>query len=260
MKKYVIVCFLLFFAFSLSGQSKYKYKYLSVSFQPQYTLHSFSAQNSRVRDSLGAMQKNRGGFAISLHFEKQLGRNLKLQTGITYTNTGFIREAKNLTFRTILHADLNRIDQTIGALPEPTAELHYVFDYIDIPVLFNSKLRLLAKKSKHWEFYGTYGASLNFLLQDRVAVRLKGFTLNGERAFNLPNTYLSSKFFNISLIAGFRADYNHSNKMGFFTQPIITIPLLPATSGDLGYRLVSGGIQVGIFYNLDIKGEEEVIE
>lgn len=259
MKKYIAVLVLLFIVGTIAAQSRYKYKYVSVSFQPQYTVHSFTTNNVRVNDSLSSLQKNRGGFAISANFEKQLGRNLKLQTGITYTNTGFIREAKNLTFRTILHPDLDRIDQTIESLPEPSAEMNYVFDYIDLVALFNSKLKIGAK-SKHWEFYGTYGASLNFLLADRVAVRLKGFTLNGERAFNLPNTYLSSKFFNITAHAGLRADYNHSNKLGFFTQPIINIPLLPVTSGDLSYRLASGGIQVGIFYNLDIKGEEEVIE
>lgn len=259
MKKYIIVFLLLFVVSVVSAQSKYKYKFISVSFQPQYTVHAFSSNNFSVNDSLSTIQKNRGGFAISLNFEKQLGRDLKLQTGITYTNTGFIREAKDLTFRTILHPDLERIDQTIEALPEPTAELNYVFDYIDLVALFNSRLKL-GKKSKHWEFYGTYGASINILLQDRVAVRLKGFTLNGERAFNLPNTYLNTLPINITAHAGFRADYNHSNKMGFFTQPIINIPLLPTVTGDFSYRLASGGIQVGIFYNLDVKGEEEVIE
>lgn len=259
MKKHIAVFVLLFVVVTLSAQSKYKYKYVSVSFQPLYTVHSFTTNNVRVNDSLSSLQKNRGGFAISANFEKQLGKNLKLQTGITYTNTGFIREAKNLTFRTVLHPDLDRIDQTIESIPEPTAELNYVFDYIDVVALFNSKLRF-GKKSKHWEFYGTYGASINVLLQDRVAVRLKGFTLNGERAFNLSNTYLNTLPINVTAHAGFRADYNHSNKLGFFTQPIINIPLLPTTTGDFGYRLASAGVQVGIFYNLDIDGAEEVIE
>lgn len=259
MKKYIVVFLLLFIVGAATAQSKYKYKYLSVSFQPQYTVHAFTTNNVRVNDSLSNLQKNRGGFAISLNFEKQLGKNLKLQTGITYTNTGFIREVTDLTFRTVLHPDLDRIDQTFETFPEPSAALHYVFDYIDLVALFNSKLRL-GKNSKHWEFYGTYGASINVLLQDRVAVRLKGFTLDGERAFNLPNTYLKTLPINITAHAGFRADYNHSNKIGFFTQPIINIPLLPTATGDLSYRLASAGLQVGIFYNLDVKGEEEVIE
>ncbi len=259
MKRYIVVLLSLFIADTVSAQTKYKYKYISISFQPQYTVHAFSTNNRLENDSLSNMQHNRTGFAISAHFEKQLGKNLKLQTGITYTNTGFIRRAENLTFRTILHPDLERIDQTIATLPEPVADMHYVFDYLDAVALFNNKLRL-GKKSKHWEFYGTYGASINVLLQDRVAVRLKGFTLNGERAFNLSNTYLNSLPVNITAHAGFRADYKHSNYLGFFTQPLINIPLLPATTGDYTYRLASIGVQVGIFYNLDVKGEEEVID
>lgn len=259
MKKGVGILVLLLLAIAATAQSKYKYKFLSVGFQPQYTVHSFTTNSARENDSLSEIQKNRGGYAISINFEKQLGKNLKLQTGITYTNTGFIREAKNLTFRTILHPDLERIDQTIATLPEPTAELHYVFDYLDAVALFNSKLRI-GSKSKHWEIYGTYGASVNVLLQDRVAVRLKGFTLDGERAFNLQNTYLNTLPINVTAHAGFRADYNHSNKLGFFTQPLLNIPLLPTTTGDYSYRLASVGIQVGIFYNLDVKGEEELIE
>lgn len=259
MKKCIVITWALLLALGVTAQSKYKYNYAAVSFQPQYTVHTFSTTKFSEQDSLQALKKNRLGYSIFLEYEKELGQTLKLQTGIRYTNTGFIREATNLTFRTILHPDLDRIDQTIEALPAPSAELNYVFDYIDVVAMFNQKLRAF-RSSKHWVMYGTYGASLNFLLQDRVAVRLKGFTMNGERAFNLKNTYLNSNFFNITAHLGLRFDYNHSNKMGFFTQPLVNIPLLPATKGDYTYRLLSAGMQIGIFYNLDIEGEEEIIE
>lgn len=243
-----------------NAQTKYTYKYVAVSFQPQYTLHTFSAKNSLERDSLKGIQQNRTGFTIFLQYQKQMGQNLMLQTGIQYTNTGFVRVAKNLKFTSSIHPDVPLIDQTIQTTPEPTAEMNYVFDYIDIPVLFNRKIYFTSKPSKHWEFYGTYGASLNFLIQDRVAARLKGFTMDNKRAFNIKNTYLKSNFFNVTAILGLRANYNYSNKLGFLTQPLLSVPLLPATRGDYTYRLLSVGMQIGVYFNLDVDGEEEIIE
>lgn len=258
MKKYAALAILILTATWLNAQSKYKHKFFSAGFQPQYTLHAFATNSRPLRDSLAKMEQDRGGFAIALQFERQLGKNLKFQTGITYTNTGFIRQATNLTSETVLHPDVGPINQSVETQPGILANMHYVFDYIDVVGLFNS--RLAGKRSKHWAVYGTYGLSLNFLLQDRVAFRLEGFAINGEMKFNEKNTYLSPKFFNITAHAGFRADYKHSNYLGFYTQPVLNLPLLPATSGDLSYRLVSVGVQVGVFYNLDTKGEEELVK
>lgn len=260
MKKYFTLLVGLCLYWVATAQTKYNYKYVAVSFQPQYTVHTFSAKNTAERDSLKGIQTNRLGYTIFIQYQKQMGQNLLLQTGIQYTNTGFVRVARNLNFKTRIHPDLPPLDQTIATSPEPTAEMHYVFDYIDIPVLFNRKIYLTRKPSKHWEFYGTYGAGLNILLQDRVSAHLKGFTIDNKRTFNLKNTYLKSNSINVTGYLGLRANYNYSNKLGFLTQPLISVPLLPASRGDYTYRLLSFGMQVGIYFNLDAEGEEEVIE
>lgn len=261
MKKGFITALLLLLHFAAQSQTQYQYGYVGASFQPLYTNRVLSVKgNSSLKDSLDGIEKPRLGFTVFLQYQKQLGRNLLLQTGLQYTNTGFIRVISNLTFKTVIHPDVQPMDQIIMTAPAPTAELNYVFDYIDIPVLFNRRLYLTSASQKHWEFFGTFGASLNFLIQDRVAVRLKGFTINNDRAFNLQNTYLASKFFNLTGHLGFRANYQYSNKLGFFTQPLLSIPFLPATSGKEAYRLFSAGVQVGVYFNLDVKGEEELVE
>lgn len=260
MKKSILLAVSLFAAVIAFGQTQHKYNYIAASFQPQYTFRFSNSESVKRNDSLSTSEKNRLGYSVFLQYQKELGKNTTLQIGLQYTNTGFVKVVSNLTPKTVIHPDLEPLDQTILTIPSPTAELNYVFDYLDIPALLNRRVYFNQKKSKHWEFFVSYGASLNFLLQDRVAVRLKGFTIDNDRSFNLKNTYLRSNFANISGMLGFRGSYNYSNKLGFITQPMLTVPLFNTTSGDLKYRLLSVGVNVGFFYNLDVKGEEEVIE
>ena len=260
MKQTVIAFTLLLVSLGAFAQTVHKYKYIAASYQPQYTIRLSGDNTNKWGDSLTIREKNRRGYTVFLQFQRQVGKNLLLQTGIQYTNTGFIKTVSNLNYKTKIHPDMEELDQTIQTVPEPKADLHYVFDYIDIPVLFNRQVYLSQTSSKHWSYYTTFGFSLNFLLQDRVNVQLRGFTMDNKRIFNLQNTYLASQFFNMTLHGGFRADYEYSNKMGFFTQPIINIPVLPATRGNLSYRFISGGVNVGVYFNLDIKGEEVITE
>lgn len=260
MKQIVIALALLLVSMGVFAQTVHKYKYIAVSYQPQYTIRLSGDNANKWGDSLTIQERNRRGYTVFLQFQREIGRNILLQAGIQYTNTGFIKRVSNLNYKTKIHPDMEELDQTIQTVPEPTADLHYVFDYIDIPVLFNQEVYLSQTSSKHWRFFTTYGVSLNFLLQDRVNVQLRGFTMDNKRIFNLQNTYLASQFFNSTVHAGFRANYEYSNKMGFFTQPIINVPVLPATRGNLTYRFISGGVNFGVYYNLDIKGEEIITE
>jgi hypothetical protein len=255
---------LLFFVVALCtvagiAQTQYQYKYLGVNFQPQYAVRLVKTGGNTI-DTLSSTEKNRAGYSVGIQYHKQLGKTLLLQIGVQYTNIGYTRVINNLTYKTVIHPSLPALDQTIATVPEPTAEMNYVFDYIDIPVMLNRRVYLFPTPTKRWEFYVSYGVSLNFLLQDRIAVRLKGFTINNDRSFNINNTYLTTNLFNLTGHLGFRANYQYSNKLGFITQPLLNVASLNSSRGQRANHFASVGLQIGFYYNLDLKGEEEVIE
>jgi hypothetical protein len=259
MKKALLVLVVVLCALAATAQSQYKYKYIGASFQPQYAVRLIKTGANTI-DTLSSTEKNRAGYSVGIQYHKQMGKNLLLQIGVQYTNVGYTRVINNLTYKTVLHPSLPPLDQTIATVPEPTAEMNYVFDYIDIPVMLNRRVYLFPIPNKRWEFYVSYGASVNFLIQDRIAVRLKGFTINNDRSFNLNKTYLTTNIFNITGHFGFRANYQYSNKLGFITQPLLNIAGLNSSRGQRANHFASVGLQVGFYYNLDLKGEEEVIE
>lgn len=256
MRKLLLLAIVVITALSLDAQTVHKDRYVAFSVQPLYTWRVLKVdKNQPLADSLNSIEHPRLGYSASVQFNRQLNREWTIQIGLQYTNTGFTRTRENVKHLDKIHPDIPKIDQQIETYPGYSADFNYVFHYVDILFLANRKLQM---KSKKWELFLTSGASLNFLVKDDVAVRLKGFTIDGKRAFSV-NSYLQPRFMNVTGHFGFRANYKHTEKLGYYIQPLLSVPALPATSGQLSYRLIYAGIHLGAYINIDIKGSGEEI-
>lgn len=129
-------------------------------------------------------------------------------------------------------------------------EYNYRYQYIGIPFLFSSKLRIRKMKTSRLHFM--FGGAVSGLINHDIKVKLIGFSAFGKKEFRLDGDEDEPIRFNASLQFGFRLENPLFDENTFiFVQPDLFLPLIASNRSDMRAQLYGLGLQVGCMINLE---------
>jgi hypothetical protein len=205
-----------------------------------------------VADSVKKMDKMKysTGFGASVMFN--LGKNVELQTGLSYYELGFIRSKENFNFLEEVYPGGPRINDKSA---DKIIHFHYRFRYLQLPLLVNFGIPF-KDMNFQYNIYGTAGLGLNYFLGDDLKAKTEGFTVDGKSEMSFDSTGFVMNKINMNASAGFRFEYLMKNKIIVSIQPLFNYHFIPSSSSQLKMQPYSFTISAGINYRFQ-KSEEE---
>jgi hypothetical protein len=187
------------FQLGINYSADMNYRYLQKN--ENSSVSNFTIQN---RDQ-NELPKYGNTFGINLAY--QLKRNLSLETGLQYSNKGYV-------FKTTLLTTIDPGDPLVFG----DVRLFHIYEYLGIPLKINY---FLGKKSLR--FVSSLGICPNFLIQDKSKYIYE--SPNGERRNVSKNNDDYNKF-NLSATASVGIDYRISDRMNIRLEPTCRYGLL----------------------------------
>lgn len=200
-------------------------------------------------DAIKKNQSTRLNFSAHAWYNKALGFNWTLQAGIGYVDMGFRYEQNKLQ-------DGDYIKKGVGegriwdkSNVEKNLNYDYRFHYVDIPVWFNYELF----KSKDYKtiYQFTAGVAANILVKHQLTARLDGFTIDGKDKFQVNNTGLDARAFNMQLNAGFKVIHKLDKQTTVIVQPMYSMHPVSVTNSNLSVNPYSIMLHAGLVIDLN---------
>jgi hypothetical protein len=154
-----------------------------------------SSEKNGTADSLRDLSKTHVSLQAGLRANFELKKNWGCQIGIGYARYNSRFERVGLRFHDSIHPALGRIEDLSEAATK-TVVYRYNFDYIDIPINFTYKLTV----RKGAGFYSPYiivGFNNEILLNHKLRIDTKGFTIKGENIHKIENTGWTAAQYNL---------------------------------------------------------------
>ncbi len=203
-----------------------------------------SATQQTIADSLKNISKPhvslQFGFRANFDFKKNWG----CQVGIGYARYNSRFERVGLKFHDSIHPALGRIEDLSEAATK-TVVYRYNFDYIDIPINFTYKIDVRKGASLYTPYF-LFGINNAILLNHKLRIDTKGFTMNGENIHKIDNSGWTAAKYNLLLNIGARFDIRIDKKTQVVLQPELKLPIMSATTSDPKMRYGAVGMWLGI--------------
>jgi hypothetical protein len=256
MKKIVTYCLIALSVLTASGQTKQTGFKLGLSVLPNISSFNIvSGSNNfinpqstvtfkQVADSVKGGDKIDWGLGIGLTFMYNIKQDIEFQTGISYSQIGFVRSISNLKFLDPIYPGGPKInDQSTSR----TIFFNYRFNYIQVPVMLNFGIPF-KNMNFQYNIYGTTGLQVNYYAGSKIKSQFEGFTVNGKDKATFDSTGFNMNKINVNASIGFRFEYLMKNKIILSAQPLLSYNLIPLTKGDLKMRGTTLIIALGVNY------------
>lgn len=241
MKQFFLV---LFFFVAIEGSAQTS---LEAFLTPGIGYRQLSAKplvSPEFKDSLNKMDMTRKNWSFGLNYIHAVNRNINLQLGLEYHRMSFTRVLEDLQFHDTVHPQVGRIED-LSQTGQKDAFFYHKYHYLSVPFVVQT---FLAPKygRKKASVHLITGISFDLLIQDKIDVFLKGYTVKGESRHTIQNDYTAAQL-NINTIIGGRFVFFLEEKLAFTVQPHLTFPLLVSTEDDfVAMRLFQTNLRVGI--------------
>ncbi len=200
-------------------------------------------------DSVKTMDTYKLSVGATVWINYMLNQKWTLQTGIGYSEVGFIRQQKDIQLGDPLFPGVGSGQLQELSSTEKSIDYSYKYQYLTVPVLFN----YYAKRSGDfkWVYYFTGGVGFNVLMKHQIKATLNDFVMDGETEFHIDSTGYEGSPFTVNLFLGGRIEYRISKELQVFAQPMITA--FPVSVSKTAMKSYPIGLQVnlGLTYSLD---------
>lgn len=215
-------------------------------------LHSNSNQNvagtnqtyNQYIDSVASFNEVRHNFSFNIWVNNNLNKNWNIQVGVGYADMGYRRVQNDIKFGEKTYPGIGS-----GIIEEKSnnkkdINYDYQFFYAQVPVWFNYKLY----KSKDYKttYQLTMGVTPQFLIKNRIAARLKNFTVNEEKKFLLDSTGYDARTMNMQLNVGARLEHKLEKSTTLIIQPMFSYHPFSVSNSPLSANPFGLMVHVGL--------------
>lgn len=200
-------------------------------------------------DAIKKNQTTRLNFSAHAWFNKSLGFNWTMQAGIGYVDMGFRYQQNKLQDGDYINKNIGDGKVLDRSNVEKNLNYDYRFHYVDIPVWFNYELY----KSKDYKttYQLTAGVAASILVKHQLTARLDNFTIDGKDKFQVNNTGLDARAFNMQLNAGFKVIHKLDKETTIIVQPMYSIHPISVTNSNLSVNPYSIMLHAGLVIDLN---------
>ncbi len=197
---------------------------------------------------------------VGVVFQRE--RNVAFSASFGYQQWGFIRRKENGMFGYQPHPDLAIIDNWVDG-PVQVMDYHFIQRYITLDLQYLRRLDGVKLRIPDTELYGFVSAIPGVLVEDKVKIITRGFSLNeGSEVDTYDYTIdldasdravvnkVVNPVFNVFVAAGLRAEYALDEKIKLLAQPRVDMALLPNFNGVQQANSVRFSLDLGIVYPL----------
>lgn len=211
---------------------------------------SYNGTQGEFDDSLKSadMLKLSLGGGIGLSFFKD--DFSRFEIGIRYSDQGFIRVKKGLTFGQVIHPEIGVVKDLSSTGNSKDVHFVYRYQYLQFPLLYHFA-PYSVKKYDEIDFFITTGISINVLFNHTVKAKLQGWTAFGEEVFNIEKHDYNQSAANANVHLGFRLHYKMDGKTSLLFNPTASMGILQANDGIEKHRLFNISIPIGFVYSLE---------
>jgi hypothetical protein len=229
----------------LTGASVSSSSNLIYDARPQVDIKSYK----EFADAIKKNQSTRLNFSAHAWYNKTLGFNWTLQAGIGYVDMGFRYEQNKLKDGDYINNGVGEGRILDKSNVEKNLNYDYRFHYIDIPVWFNYELF----KSKNYKtiYQFTAGFAANILVKHQLTARLDNFTIDGKDKFQVNNTGLDPRAFNMQINAGFKVIHKLDKETTVIVQPMYSMHPVSVTNSNLSVNPYSIILHAGLIIDLN---------
>lgn len=209
-----------------------------------------NSQNyKQFADAIKKNQTARLNFSAHAWFNKSLGFNWTMQAGIGYVDMGFRYQQNKLQDGDYINKNIGDGKVLDRSNVEKNLNYDYRFHYVDIPVWFNYELY----KSKDYKttYQLTAGVAASILVKHQLTARLDNFTIDGKDKFQVNNTGLDARAFNMQLNAGFKVIHKLDKETTIIVQPMYSIHPISVTNSNLSVNPYSIMLHAGLVIDLN---------
>ncbi len=248
--KNTVAFFLLAFisarAFAQEKKSKFS---LSAFISPTVAHRILRADNSvpdAIKEVYNDIETPKLGYSAGLLASYAVHEKVRIQTGISFSNNGYLFKKNDLTFGNQFNG--TGFDPALFPNGMPDAiKIVYQHYYIDVPV----QVKYTFLKKKKLSFYAVAGTEANFNLSNKKTVTF-WYEDDKDRETtddNLNGGYEYRKY-NCSVTGGVGMDIALGSKVNIFVQPTYRQMLFSIVDAPLERRLYSVGLATGASINL----------
>jgi hypothetical protein len=212
-------------------------------------LEQGSLGTDELTDSLQIADNVRQNWSAGAKLHIGLNKYSALQLGVNFKGVSFTRVRKDYQFHDTVHPEIGRVIDLSQTVLTKDAYFYHKYRYISIPVIYQTAFTKTLVNNK-MQFYFAGGLDFDFLLRDKTAVSLVGWSVGGDDRFIISNDYESTKA-NVALNLGARFEYKIDEYATFCLQPALNYPLLLSAKDDfVQFRMYQFGLSVGVSYLL----------
>jgi hypothetical protein len=204
---------------------------------------------SLLLDSLKDADQARQNWSGGVKLIVGLNKYSSIQFGLNYKGISFTRIREDYQFHDTVHPEIGRVLDLSQTVLSKDAYFYHKYRYLSIPIIYQTAFTKKIFNSK-MQFYFAGGLDFDFLLKDKMAVSMNGWSVGGEDRFVISSDYESAKA-NLSLNLGARFEYKLDEHSIFSVQPAFNYPLLLSAKDDfVQFRMYQFGVSIGVNYLL----------
>jgi len=195
---------------------------------------------------------------VGVVFQRE--RDQAFSVSIGFQQWGFVRRKENGMFGYEPHPDLSVYSHLVDG-PAQIMDYHFTQRYLTIDLQYLRRLDGLKLRIPDTELYGFVSAISGLLVQDKVRIKTRGFSLDEGTSVDVYDytaeldaadrpviTKVVNPVFNIFAALGLRAEYALDEKFKLLAQPRLDIALLPNFNGTQQANSMRFSIDLGIVY------------
>lgn len=201
------------------------------------------------RDSINAADGWRQSLGFNVMFSYSTSKYSRIFFGLQFQDFGFVRTKNSLKFMDTIHPEIGIVND-LSQTGSNDVRFIYRYQYLVMPFMFSSKLRI--KKLKSSTLHFNFGASVGALLRHDIKAKLVGFSAYGKKVHNLKDEGNDAALFTACLQSGFRLENPvYGDDILIFVQPELILPILKANYSKERAQLYTIGLQLGFMFKLD---------
>jgi hypothetical protein len=204
---------------------------------------------SEYADSVRSFETYKLSLGATVWANYVINRKWSVQAGVGYSETGFTRQQRNITFNATLMPGIGsgRLQELSNS--QKSIDYTYKYQYVTVPVLFNHYMK--RSGNFKWSYYVTMGAALNVLLKHEIKAELDQFVVDGKSTFHLDSTGYEGRRVGVNLFVGGRFDYKVDKNIMVFGQPLLTFYPVSVSKTPIQVYPIGLTFNCGITYIFD---------
>lgn len=213
-----------------------------------------------LKDSFRNSDKFQTAISALLGVVFQRERDQAFSFSIGYQQWGFVRRKENKMFGYQPHPDLAVYSHLVDG-PVQIMDYHFTQRYLTLDLQYLRRLDGVKLRIPDTELYGFVSAIPSVLIQDKVRIKTRGFSLDEGTNVDVYDytveldavdrpviTKVVNPVFNIFAAIGLRAEYALDEKIKLLAQPRIDLALLPNFNGTQQANSFRFSMDLGIVY------------